>query len=137
MSMAEKINKRRRGAAIIETTKGVMLVARDDSDFMIPGGGANFLETRKRAAIREVYEELGLKVKNAKYIFDYVGPVHISRKGKLRQNFAKVFLLETIGKPKPANEITRVAYWKPGSKLKLMGAAKTALEKYVEWKKSN
>jgi 8-oxo-dGTP pyrophosphatase MutT (NUDIX family) len=135
--MVEKINKRRRGAAIIETKKGVLLVARDDSDFMIPGGGANFFETRKRAAIREVYEELGLKVKSAKYIFNYVGPVHRSRKGRLQQNFAKVFLVEVIGEPKPANEITRVAYWKPRSKLKLVGAAKIALGKYVEWKKKN
>ena len=132
--MVEKIIKRRRGAALIETSKGVMLVARKDSDFMIPGGGANFLETRKRATIREVYEELGLKVKSAKYIFNYTGPIHRNKHGKLQQNFAKVFLIKIIGKPKPANEISRVAYWKPGSKLKLMEGAKTALGKYVEWK---
>jgi len=127
--------KRRRGAAIIETPKGVLLCARKDSDFMIPGGGANFLETRKRAAIREVFEELGLKTKSAKYIFSYEGPVHKNKHGKIQQNFAKVFLLETIGKPKPAQEISKIAYWKPGSKLKLMTGAKTALEKYIEWKK--
>ena len=130
----KNIIKRRRGAAIIETPKGVLVCARKDSDFMIPGGGANFLETRKRAAIREVYEELGLKVKTSKYLFNYVGPVHRNKYGKLQQNFAKAFLVITEGKPKPANEINRIAYWKKGSKLKLMKATKIVLDKYEKWR---
>jgi ADP-ribose pyrophosphatase YjhB (NUDIX family) len=131
----EKIIKRRRGAGIIETKKGIIVVARNDSDFMIPGGGANWYETRKMATIREVREELGLKVKSAKYLFDYVGPVHRNKFGKLQQNFAKAFLVQTIGKPKPAQEISHIGYWKPGSKLKLIKAGKDALRKYIEWKR--
>jgi ADP-ribose pyrophosphatase YjhB (NUDIX family) len=131
----EKIIKRRRGAAIIETKKGIIVVARKDSDFMIPGGGANWYETRKMATIREVREELGLKVKSAKYIFDYVGPVHRNKSGKLQQNFAKAFLVQTIGEPKPAQEISHIAYWKPGSRIKLIKAAKDALRKYKKARK--
>lgn len=132
--MKERIIKRRRGAAIIETPKGVLVCARKDSDFMIPGGGAEWYETRKRATIREVYEELGIKVKSIKYAFSYAGPIHRNKFGKLQQNFAKAFIVTVDGNPKPSNEISRFAYWKPGSKLKLMEVAKNALDKYEEYK---
>ena len=126
------VHIRRRGAALVKTKKGILVVAWASKEFMLPGGGARFFETRKRAAIRELEEETGLKAKNAKYIFTYLGPEYKNEKGRLQRNNAKVFLIEAEGKPKPSNEVKHIAYWKPGSKLKLMKGAKIALGMYYK-----
>ncbi|MEM4330892.1 MAG: hypothetical protein QW273_02705 [Candidatus Pacearchaeota archaeon] len=93
------------------------------------------VRNQKNGNIREVKEELGLKVKKAEYIFSYVGPIHRNKFGKLQQNFAKVFLLNVESKPKPSNEINQIAYWKPNSKIKFMKMTKEVLNKYLEYKK--
>lgn len=130
------IHRRRRGSALVETKKGVLVVAWESKIFMLPGGGANFFETRKRAAIRELEEETGLKAKSAKYLFKYAGPQFKHNNGKMYRNYAKVYLIKAEGKPKPANEVKHIAYWKPGSKLNVMAGAKIALDKYFkEFKK--
>jgi 8-oxo-dGTP pyrophosphatase MutT (NUDIX family) len=122
---------RRRGAAIVETKKGILVVAWEKGDFMIPGGGAHFWETRRMAAKRELEEETGLKVKSSKFLFKYIGPEHKNKKGKLQRNNAKVFLMNVEGNPKALNEIKRIGYWKPGSKIKLMKGAQMALDIYL------
>lgn len=126
------IKKRRRGAALVETNKGILVVAWKEKNlgFMIPGGGANFFERRKKAAIRELEEETGLKAVSAKYLFKFKGPIFKNKKGKLQQNHSKVFLIRTEGKPKPKNEVKHIAYWKPGSKINLMKGAQMLLDIY-------
>jgi 8-oxo-dGTP pyrophosphatase MutT (NUDIX family) len=126
------IHKRRRGAAIVETKKGILVVSWDKKLFMLPGGGANFLETRRKAAIRELEEETGLKAKSAEYLFNYITPVFNNRKGEPTRNHAKVYLIEAEGIAKPKSEVKHIDYWKPGSKLKLMAGATIALEKYFK-----
>lgn len=132
----EKIKKRKRGAAIIEIPKGILICEMRNLGFGIPGGGVKWYETAKMAAIREVKEELCLKTKSAKYLFDFVGPIHRNKKGKLQQNFSKVFVLEIIGEPKPDNEVGQISYWKPGCKLNLMKGTVEIIEKYKEYKKN-
>lgn len=129
--MAHK--KRRRGAGLVKTSRGILMVAWESKVFMLPGGGANWWESRRRAAIRELEEETGLKAKNSKYIFSYVSPEFKDKKGRLARNYAKVFLIEAEGIPKPQNEIKHIAYWKPGSKIKLMNGAKIALKEYQKY----
>lgn len=131
------IKIKRRGAAIVETPKGILVVAWKDKSlgFMIPGGGAKLFETRKKAAIRELYEETGLKARRVKYLFKSLGPIHKDEHGRLKRNHAKVFLIGVEGKPKPNNEVAYIAYWKPGSKIRLMKGAKLVLDKYLEFKK--
>jgi 8-oxo-dGTP diphosphatase len=126
---------RRRGTAIVETKKGILVVAWENKIFMLPGGGAEWWETRKRAAIRELEEETTLKTKSIKYLFDSLGPEHKNKHGKSQRNHAKVFLIEAEGKPKPQNEIKYISYWKPNSKMQLMGGAKLVLAKYQEYLK--
>ena len=60
---------RRKGVAIVDTPKGILVVAISDI-FILPGGGAKPWENRKKAAIRELYEETGLRTKKIKYLFN-------------------------------------------------------------------
>ena len=123
--------KRRKGVAIVDTPKGILVVAGRSKKFILPGGGAKRGESRKHAAIRELYEETGLKTKRAKYLFSYVGKKWHTRKGFVR-NYAKVFLIEAYGKPKPRNEIKYIAFWKPGSKIHITTGTKKIIEKYLK-----
>lgn len=66
--------KRRRGTAIVEIEhngeRGILVMS-DGGDWMLPGGGADRPhETRFEAAIRELYEETGLRASAAVALFD-------------------------------------------------------------------
>ncbi len=45
-------NKRRKGVAIVDTNKGILVVAGRSKKFILPGGGAKKWESRKKATIR-------------------------------------------------------------------------------------
>ena len=124
-------DKRRKGVAIVDTSKGILVVAGRSKKFILPGGGAEKWETRKKAAIRELYEETGLKTKNITYLFQYVGGQWHTHSGKAIRNYAKVFLVETEGNPRPRHEIKHVAFWKIGSDLYLTNGTKKVIEKYL------
>ena len=62
----------RRGTAIVETTKGILLVKEaTDGRYALPGGQAKQGESRLNAAIRELYEETGLQAIIAKELFPF------------------------------------------------------------------
>ena len=127
---------RRRGVAIVETKKGILLIQERGKKFSLPGGGAKKDESRKRAAIRELYEETGLKTKRTKYLFSYLGEKwHYGHHGKSVRNSNKAFLMKASGIPKPRNEIRHIAFWKPGKKLKLSNGATIAIKRYLENRK--
>ena len=69
---------RRKGIAIVHTKKGILVVAGRSKKYILPGGGAKKGESRQKAAIRELYEETGLKAKSSKYLFKYVGATLIA-----------------------------------------------------------
>lgn len=122
------INKRRRGAAIVDTAKGVLVVAGKSKRFILPGGGAEKWESRKKAAIRELYEETGLKTKKITYLFRYIGGEWHDN-SKLIRNHTKVFFIKTEGIPRPKNEIKYIAFWKPECNLKISNGARIVIEK--------
>ena len=124
-------NKRRKGVAIVDTSKGILIVAGRNKKFILPGGGAEKWESRKKAAIRELYEETGLKTKNITYLFRYVGSKWHIHSGKSMRNYTKVFLVESEGNTRPSHEIKYVAFWKTGSNLHLSGGTKKVIEKYL------
>ncbi|MBS3108468.1 NUDIX domain-containing protein [Candidatus Woesearchaeota archaeon] len=124
-------DKRRKGVAIVDTDKGILVVAGRGKRFILPGGGAEKWESRKKATIRELYEETGLKTKNIVYLFRYVGSKWHAHGGKSIRNYAKVFLVESEGNPKPRHEIKYIAFWKTGSNLNLTGGTKKVIEKYL------
>lgn len=125
---------RRKGVAIVETSKGILLVSGRRKIFSFPGGGANKGESRKIATIRELKEETGIKAKSAKYLFSYKGKYWHDHKGRKVRNHAKVFLITAKGNPKPRHEIKYIGWWKPGSRLRISKRTKSVIEKYLREK---
>lgn len=117
---------RKRGAVIVKFKKGILVVSTNGKKFMLPGGGTKKGESQKKAASRELYEETGLKTKSIKYFFSYS-----PKTKKLVKNDNKVFIVETIGKPLPKNEIKYIKFWKPKRKISLTSGAKEAIERYL------
>ncbi len=126
---------RRKGVALVDTPKGILVVAGRRKVFALPGGGADNGESRKYAAMRELREETGLKTKKRTYLFGYHGGIWHTRKGSVK-NHAKVFLISVYGHARPRHEIKHIAYWNPDSKIRISKRTKWIIEKYLETKKS-
>ncbi len=124
---------RRTGIAIVDTKKGILLVAGRGKVFSLPGGGADRGESRKHATMRELKEETTLRTKKRKFLFPHRGRKWHS-KGKAVRNDAKVFLIKTSGYPKPSDEIKHIKFWKQGSKLKTSRSTKAIISKYLKQK---
>ncbi len=131
------IGIRRKGIAIVYTTEGILIVAGKNKRFILPGGGANSGESRKKAAIRELYEETGLKTKSIKYLFSYTGNKWRTNKNKIIRNHTKVFFVKTYGRARPRHEIIYIAFWKPSSKTNLSSGTRKIIEKYLKYYTTN
>jgi len=118
-------NKRRRGTAIVDTPKGILVVSHNNRTFYLPGGGAEEGETRKDAVVRELKEETGLSTVDCEFLFEYDSFTNIH----------KVFLVESVGAPKPCHEIHYIDYF-TGSNLKVSNATWEILELYHKVKPS-
>jgi 8-oxo-dGTP pyrophosphatase MutT (NUDIX family) len=122
---------RRRGVAIIESKNGILVVEERDGKFSLPGGGAKLWESRKRATVRELYEETGLTTKKISYLFSYIGHLWHNHRRESVRNKTKVFLVKTEGIPKAKHEINSINFWKPRSKLNISNGTKEVIEKYL------
>ena len=87
--------------------------------------------SRKKAAIRELYEETGLKTKSIKYLFSYVGSKWHTHTGRSIRNHTKVFIIKTKGSPRPRQEIKYISFWKPESNIQISSGTKKLIEKYL------
>jgi len=130
-----KVKKRRRGTALVETEKGILVTAGRGGVFLLPGGGANRGESRTEAAMRELKEETGLKPYYAKYIFRYRGRVSKSHGHGYFQDHHTVCLIKAHGTPSPRHEIKHVAFYKPGAGVRISGVTREIIEKYYSYKK--
>lgn len=115
---------KRRGTAILETDKGILLTAMSRGTFLLPGGGANKGESRFRAAIRELEEETGLIANYAEIIFRHESHRHEHT----------VVLVRAKGTPKPKQEVRYIDYYKPDKDIKISKGTKDIIKKYYEWK---
>lgn len=132
-----KVKKRRRGTAIVETEKGILVTAGGGRVFILPGGGAGKHETRTEAVMRELREETGLKPYYAKYLFRYVGRIHKSHGHGYFQDHHTVCLVKAHGTPSPRHEIKYVDFYKPGSGVRISGVTREIIEKYYGYKKKS
>jgi 8-oxo-dGTP diphosphatase len=128
------IKERRRGTAIVETEKGILVTAGRGKVFILPGGGAGKGETRIEAAMRELREETGLKPYYAKYLFRYLGRVHKSHGHGYFQDHHTVCLIKARGTARPRHEVKHIAYYKPGSEVRISGVTREIIEKYYAYK---
>jgi 8-oxo-dGTP diphosphatase len=120
---------RRRGTAIVETPKGILVVSLDGSNYTLPGGGAHRDESRREAAIRELMEETCMKAVTLTQLFEFLGGVHKGPRGGTFRNAHKVFLVTATGTPKPGQEVKRVAHY-DGSGPSLTPSAEKIIAKY-------
>ncbi len=123
---------RRRGTAIVETDKGILVASGRSKIFLTPGGGANRKESRMQAAIRELKEETGLEPYVAVALFKFTGPAH-----KTHQDLHTVYYVKAQGKPRPRHEVKHVAYYTPDSDIRLSSSSKEILKRYYNFKKTN
>lgn len=128
---------RRRGTAIVETLKGILVASGRRKIFLLPGGGAEKWESRRKAAIRELREETGLRGYKSHFLFTYVGAVHKSHGGGHFQDQNKVFLVKATGHARPTHEIKYIEWYKPGSKIHISGITRGIIEKYYKFKEEN
>ena len=120
---------RRRGTAIVDTAKGILVVSLDGSNFTLPGGGAHRDESRREAAIRELMEETRMKAVSLTPLFEFLGGAHKGPRGGTFRNAHKVFLVTATGTPEPGQEVKRVAYY-DGSGPSLTPSAEKIIAKY-------
>ncbi len=128
-----EIKKRRRGTAIVETSKGILVTAVSGKNFILPGGGAKKEEIETEAAIRELKEETGLIANSAKFLFRHIGEIQRSDSGNLFQDHHNVCLIRATGIPKPRSEIKRIAFYNSNSKIKISPTTKDIIEKYYNY----
>jgi 8-oxo-dGTP diphosphatase len=130
---------RRRGTAIVETDRGILLTAgRPGKPFILPGGGAKRGESRFMAALRELTEETGLLPYAAGIIFKHKGEIRptMSGRGKF-QDHHTVCLVKASGFPRPGGgDATRIGYYYPGCNVWISNTTKEIIERYYEWKKN-
>jgi 8-oxo-dGTP pyrophosphatase MutT (NUDIX family) len=129
-----QVSARRRGTAIVETERGILVTAGKGKIFLLPGGGADHHESRTQAAMRELREETGLRPLHAKFLFRHMGRVLKSYGHGYFQDHHTVVLVEAVGTPKPSHEIKCIDFYKPGSNIRLSGVTREIIDKYYIWK---
>ena len=129
-----RAKRRRRGTAIVETEHGILVTAGRGGVFILPGGGANKHESRTEAAMRELREETGLHPHHAKYLFRHVGRVNKSHGHGYFQDHHTVCLVKAHGRPRPQHEIRYVAFYRPGSGVRISGVTREIIERYYSYK---
>lgn len=132
-----RVSRRRRGTAIVETERGILVTASSNKVFLLPGGGANKNETRIQATMRELLEETGLKPYEVKYLFHHMGQIHKSHGRGYFRDHHTVCLVKAIGTPQPHHEIRYIEYYKPGSDIHISKVSKEIIERYYAYKRKN
>ena len=128
------VKKRRRGTAIVETPRGVLVVAGHSKVYLLPGGEANSGESRTDASVRELKEETGLIATKVKFLFRHIGHTHKSYSGGYFKDYHTVCIIHADGFAKPKNEIKYVDYYFPNSEIRISRTTREILTRYYDLK---
>jgi len=134
-----EVQYRRRGTAIVETDRGILLTSgRPGKPFILPGGGAKRGESRFMAALRELTEETGLLPYAAEIIFKHKGKIRPTMSGRHKfQDHHTVCLVKASGIPRPGGgDAKRIGYFYPGCNTWISNTTKEIIVRYYEWKKT-
>ena len=126
----------RKGKAIVETRDGILVVAERRGGWKLPGGHAKGWETKKEAMVRELREETGLKARRVISLFRQTENRPVGR-GRSVETRTKVFRVEAEGTPEPHHEITRIAFWRRRSKLRLVNGTRETIQRYLRTARVN
>lgn len=128
---------RRRGTAIVDTPKGILVASGRRKIFLLPGGGTErkTKESRRKAAIRELREETGLRAYDSKYLFTYnEGKYYPDGRKRKIVNLHKVFLIKAKGHARPRHEVKHIRYYKNGN-IRLPYNTQKIVDKYLKIKR--
>jgi 8-oxo-dGTP diphosphatase len=128
--------RRRRGTAIVETEKGILLTSGKGKVFILPGGGAEKDESRFVAALRELTEETRLRPYSAEIIFRHLGKVQQTLSGRgYFQDHHTVCLVKATGEARPGGSDARyIVYYYPGCNVRISATTQEIIDKYYQWK---
>ncbi len=129
-----KIKKRRRGTAIVETPRGILVVGGRRGLYILPGGGTNKGESRRQVVVRKLKEETGLIATNVIFLFQHVGHVQRAYSGVYFKDYHTVCLVNASGIARPQNEVKYVNYYSPNSKIKVSRTTKEIIERFYALK---
>jgi len=131
-----RVIRRRRGTAIVETDKGILLTSGNGRIFILPSGGAKRGETRIEASLRELIEETRLKPYLVEIIFRHLGKVKPTMSGRgYYQDHHTVCLVKATGKAiLGGRDAKYIAYYYPGCNVRVSTATQEIIDKYYLWK---
>ncbi|MBP7708077.1 NUDIX domain-containing protein [Candidatus Pacearchaeota archaeon] len=121
----------KKGVALVERNGYALVVSKDGKVFSLAGGLVRGKESKIEAAFRELKEETNLNGLSYEHFMDYLGQVRKINKKKYRKE-ARVFIVSASGYARPKNEISRIAWWKPGCGITLSENSRRVLENYFE-----
>lgn len=116
--------KRKRATAIVEYPDGILLTLMRYMAASLPGGGVQPGESDEQAVIRELYEETRLQAVDTILLFRHTSFA----------NDHAVFWVLAEGQPQPAEEVDRLAYYRPGAAIKLSPETDGLLKQFYGFK---
>jgi ADP-ribose pyrophosphatase YjhB (NUDIX family) len=140
---APKPNSIRPAAAValFDSSGNILLLRRKDNDkWTMPGGTLDFGESLTDCAVREVYEETGLKIRITCLIGTYTDP-HILiaySDGEVRQEFTFVYGAEIESAELKIDDESKEAAWVPLSsavELPLAESQRRRLKDVMDYQK--
>jgi ADP-ribose pyrophosphatase YjhB (NUDIX family) len=116
--------KRKRATAIVEYPEGILLTLMRYMAASLPGGGVKAGETDQAAVIRELREETRLVAIQTVFLF---------RHSSLANDHA-VFWVLAEGQPQASEEVDHLAYYRPGTALKVSPETERLLKQFYQYK---